>query len=331
MGDELVKIVEAIYAIERGGSEWLEKVMEAARPSIERGLGLFAYRYGVEGTRVVAQETVTCGDTPMTRQRLVSALAMVPPDYAARAWTTCKSSTASEIEGWNAESMRASRDVFRRAGIVDVFCVNGFDPTAGGTSVAVPLSAETRVADRQRRRWTRVGHHLAAASRLRERIAGRPAWLVAEAVFTPGGRLAHAAGDARRASARDSLREAVLALDRLRTSRERRDGDAALAQWPVRIGGRWSLVDAFDSDGRRYVVAVADETVSALTEREREVLSRAATGHSNKVIAYELGLSSSTVRVLLSRAATKLGVRRREEAVALYRASHSNSTTKLGD
>jgi DNA-binding NarL/FixJ family response regulator len=45
-----------------------------------------------------------------------------------------------------------------------------------------------------------------------------------------------------------------------------------------------------------------------LTPRERQVAEFAAIGHSNKEIAYELGVSASTVGVLLMRAASKLGV-----------------------
>lgn len=53
----------------------------------------------------------------------------------------------------------------------------------------------------------------------------------------------------------------------------------------------------------------------ALTSREREVVAYAALGHSNKVIAYELGLAESAVAMRLSRAAKKLGVRRRVELI----------------
>ena len=42
-----------------------------------------------------------------------------------------------------------------------------------------------------------------------------------------------------------------------------------------------------------------------LTLREREVLARAAAGKSNKVIACELGVTTSTIGVLISRAARK--------------------------
>jgi DNA-binding NarL/FixJ family response regulator len=46
--------------------------------------------------------------------------------------------------------------------------------------------------------------------------------------------------------------------------------------------------------------------VRGLTWRERQVAGHAALGHSNKVIAYELGLSVSTVGEHLARARAKL-------------------------
>ena len=49
------------------------------------------------------------------------------------------------------------------------------------------------------------------------------------------------------------------------------------------------------------------------------MLAYAALGHANKLIAYELGVSASTVGVHLLRAARKLRVRTRAQAVAAWR------------
>ena len=55
-----------------------------------------------------------------------------------------------------------------------------------------------------------------------------------------------------------------------------------------------------------------------LTPREEEALMHAREGHSNKSIAYILGLAPSTIGVLLYRAAVKLGARSREQLLAAY-------------
>ena len=111
-------------------------------------------------------------------------------------------------------------------------------------------------------------------------------------------------------SAREALREAIAQIE---GSGERTP--------PGRVrGAQWSILDHHEHDGRRYIVAVETTRVglAALSFREREVVAAAAAGQSNKIIAYDLSLSDSTVRVLLSRAAQKLGVKRRRELVAVY-------------
>ncbi|HSC89498.1 MAG TPA: helix-turn-helix transcriptional regulator, partial [Polyangiaceae bacterium] len=61
------------------------------------------------------------------------------------------------------------------------------------------------------------------------------------------------------------------------------------------------------------------ESAARLAERERQVVSNLSLGLTNKEIAFELGLAHSTVRVLVARAAAKLGVKTRAELVARYR------------
>ena len=54
------------------------------------------------------------------------------------------------------------------------------------------------------------------------------------------------------------------------------------------------LVDHFESDGKRYVLARRNDAavrgLAALTDRERQALGYAALGHTNKLIAYEMGI-----------------------------------------
>jgi len=69
---------------------------------------------------------------------------------------------------------------------------------------------------------------------------------------------------------------------------------------------------------RRQLSAAARRTSQALTGREREVLAFAAAGNTTKLIAFELGIADATVRVLLKRAAKKLGARNRRDAIARF-------------
>jgi DNA-binding CsgD family transcriptional regulator len=57
---------------------------------------------------------------------------------------------------------------------------------------------------------------------------------------------------------------------------------------------------------------------TSLTEREHQIAALAVLGQHNKLIAYNLGISHSTVRVLMARAARKIGARSRDELIRLY-------------
>jgi len=59
------------------------------------------------------------------------------------------------------------------------------------------------------------------------------------------------------------------------------------------------------------------EVLTVLTEREREVLTLAATGLSNHQIAARLFLSPHTVKTHVNRAMSKLGVRDRAQLVII--------------
>ena len=92
----------------------------------------------------------------------------------------------------------------------------------------------------------------------------------------------------------------------------REDPAAAVDLWRGLVAGRWSLVDHFDTDGRRYLVARRNDPRAldprALSDRERQVARFVALGHANKLIAYELGISEASVATHVRRAAAKLGV-----------------------
>jgi DNA-binding NarL/FixJ family response regulator len=87
------------------------------------------------------------------------------------------------------------------------------------------------------------------------------------------------------------------------------------------VSGRWTIVDAYSASGRRYFVARENEVqppgLDQLTTREQQVVAAAAAGLSNKEIAYDLGISPVTVRVLLSRACERLGVGDRRALLGL--------------
>jgi DNA-binding NarL/FixJ family response regulator len=140
------------------------------------------------------------------------------------------------------------------------------------------------------------------------------------AILNVDGRVEHAEAAAGSSASRECLTHAVKLREATRTRRGRSDPEHAIRAWKPLVNGRWSLVDCYERDGRRYITACenapAQRGFEVLSPREREIATLAERGRTNKEIAYELGLGHSTVRVLLARAASKIGVRTRVELIA---------------
>ncbi len=97
-------------------------------------------------------------------------------------------------------------------------------------------------------------------------------------------------------------------------------GSALVDPWTALVSGSYAIVDHFDADGRRYLLAekcVGDPhtrgIATKLSVRETQVAAFVAVGHPLKVAAYELGLSVATVGRACSSAVRKLGLRSRTE------------------
>jgi DNA-binding NarL/FixJ family response regulator len=101
------------------------------------------------------------------------------------------------------------------------------------------------------------------------------------------------------------------------------------AFWRELLAGRWSVIDRFDARGPCLVVVRCRDArpPRRLTQREQDVIVLAAGGESNKVIAYELGLTVGSVSSYLAAAMRKLGVVSRAELVAIARAAAREGDT----
>lgn len=98
--------------------------------------------------------------------------------------------------------------------------------------------------------------------------------------------------------------------DVLRSLRIAGQGRMAIGE---RVAG--ILADALRHEGR------TEATISALTEREREILALIAAGHSNKLIARELKVAEGTVKVHVKHLLRKLNLDSRVEA-AVWAVKH---------
>jgi DNA-binding CsgD family transcriptional regulator len=166
--------------------------------------------------------------------------------------------------------------------------------------------------------WHRIAIHLSAGWRLAGRAPDADADDV-EAILTADGRLAHASGPGASTQNRQLLRQATQDIDRARSRSGRGDPLAALELWQGLLAGRWSLVEHFDSDGRRFMLARRNDPgipdAAALTRRQRQVVFYASLGLSNKETAYALGLAENTISAHLAAGLARLGITSRAELI----------------
>jgi DNA-binding CsgD family transcriptional regulator len=84
----------------------------------------------------------------------------------------------------------------------------------------------------------------------------------------------------------------------------------------------WEVVDEVSVGSTDYVILRrtkgAKSGIESLTPRERDAVRLACTGASNKDIAWAMGISDSTVGVLLLRARRKLKVVGRDELIRAF-------------
>jgi DNA-binding CsgD family transcriptional regulator len=314
---ELVEILEAIYREEKSDKAWVQGILEAAQPSLDVGHGLVGIPFEARPGGLHVPWAKVLGASPEIKPKLITDVLATARDDSevSKAYRNAAAETGSEAgmtkkPGWK---------LLLERGVADFFAVNGVDTTGRGILIGALLPKVSKVDPRRRARFQRVAAHLGVGQRYRTltKIHDR-----AEAVFNASAKLLHAEGDATTREARAALTRAVVSLDRARGRQRRTDPDGALEAWKGLVDARWSLVDQFENDGKRFIVARENEPISpplpALSKRERQIVGYLAIGHTSKLIAYELGISDSTVRVLIHRAMRRLNVKTQSALAAAF-------------
>jgi DNA-binding CsgD family transcriptional regulator len=318
-----IALIEAAYDFDHDEEAWLARVREAASgfmpPRNVRAVISMIYRAPNATSFHVERASAHGMDAVSAVLGLTTDVAL-DPAYLARTLLVKTCEYVSAVSGWE---QQANWGAVRAAyGAVDGFVVNGLDATGLGVATIVLVSARTSAPDAWRETISRVTAHTVAALRIRRRLGSADRMRDAEAIIDADGKIAHAVGDARSVKSREGLRRAARALDLARGPMRRQDADRAVARWKVLVDSRWSLLDHFEQDGKRYLLACGNdasaEPDSLLTPRERQVTLLATRGHSNKLIAYELGIAASTVGVLMGRAAARLGVHTRKALIERF-------------
>jgi DNA-binding NarL/FixJ family response regulator len=316
-----VAIVEVAYrAAASSPSTWLTDVFEAVRPALDLGGGVVAYEYDTTRPRECWLATPIADDPTLARAVEV---AYGETPHAINDWIHKRAGAVTILSEVIDVLPRRHPELaphLEKRAASDVFGINAADPTGRGTYFcAMSDSVVPRTGDRISR-WENVAAHLAAAGRLRRALAGAP---LGEAVLSPDGRVVHAGRRAQESL--DELKQAARAMDAARR-RGTRDSPEAL---------EWSLVEEFERDGRRFLIAHPNAPTAPdprrLTAVERMIAGYVAMGHANKLIAYELGLSLGTVSGHLYTIFRKLGVRRRVELVERARLLATGPAVEVGE
>jgi DNA-binding CsgD family transcriptional regulator len=333
-----IGVAEAAYRMDGTEQQWLTGLAEAISPLLDTGHGVAAVHSRLDQALEVCSVAAFGGPRGLIEG--VTAAARFGSRAYLRPWVRSGPCTSF---GRIVNASPQLQAIFRndpsaqtlfRLGIRDSLSIISIDPREGVVCLNAYRDKATKPTREQRSRWSRVASHLGAGLRLRKAImaasgAGSPRaemFRGSEAVLTPDGAVRHAEEPAKRA--RGILARAVVAMDRARTSRQREDQDAALEGWRGLVAGRWSLVEQFDTDGKRFIVARKNDpriaAPAALALRERQVLACRSRGLSLKLIAYDLGVSLPTVSRALQSGMSKLGLRSEADLVALFFESTSS-------
>jgi DNA-binding CsgD family transcriptional regulator len=322
---DLLKIVEAAYRMDGADDDWLQSLAETALPSFNRGFGVTAVEFhAAAGTSDLVSHPGSAGMNERMRKVVELGWKKCPPEGRPRALPgggMCV--TASEALGEAFTTSPYVREDLQPLGVFDILWIGMPDPAGNCCALGIGLSEVTRISASARKQFRLIAAHLTTSLRLRRRL--RTIEADGDAVIRADGLVDRVRGEAVTPSARTALRAAAVALDTARGALRGLDADRALELWQSLVTARWSLVDEFDRRGRRYFIAHENDpplaNCSQLTRREQLVIEYAALGHTNKFIAYELGLSASAVATYLKRGMTKLRINTRVGLIKRFRRS----------
>ena len=291
--EDPISIAEAAYDLGGDDREWLSRVLAAAAPGLDQGLGVFACFFDLgpdESLRF--RDPVDLG----TGLALASAFAPVQerldPSLVRRLFVYGPPvASLVDLLGWgylSAAEVKLGRTALKHAGCRDMMAVRVYEQShREGLVIVAPSDRGGRAPALAVERWDKLAGHLAAGLRLRA-LFGR---------------------DAADGAARVLRNVAAMESETGPVSRE--PPERAIALWRGLVSGKWSLVDHFDASGRRYIVAHRNDPdlrdPRALTQREQQMARGLSRGQGNKQIAYALDLSVSTVAHHVRRVQRKLG------------------------
>ncbi len=323
-----VDIVEAAYRLDGDEASWLAAIVEHASADLDTGIGVYAFTGDEAVPNFASSPTfVQRSLPPEIAARLAELNAGAPNailDLLRARLVTCGG--LEQVLGVDSPVVTQFRGVMASAGVVDGFCLFAQDGEGGSLTLSSLARAPVAPSARVRGLWQRVGLHVVAGLRLRRKLAARATRRAA--LLSSSGTLEDADPEvANDASARRALAEAVRAMDEARRRAVRESPERALGLWRGLVAGRWSLVDHWEREGRRYVAAYPNRPgmrdPRAFSPTQQAVLRTLALGATTKEASYALGLSEKTVTGCVTQIMRRLRVRSRVELASMLAASRS--------
>lgn len=317
-------VLEAAYDIGDATDVWLRRLLRAMAADLDGGFGLYALALDMtsNGQRFLAPPVFHRLSTDV--RRVAPALAHSAPPVVAQHFRThmVEFGSVSQLFGPAAIAPIQARSL----PFVDSVGLSVQDGEGAGLQIISLMPDVVRVHGHSRSAWRKLGLHLGIAWRLRRRLefGGEPEALI------EGNKLVDARGEAKTRTAREALVEATQRIERARTSARANGSAHVLELWQGLVSGRWSLVDKWERDGRRYVAAYENGAtvgkVQGFAAWEVRILEMHLLRATTDEIGFALGISRSTVERVLSNAARRIGLRNRTE---LARLSEPELVTRL--
>ncbi len=315
---DVIGAIEVAYDTTLSESDWVERIAQTVSPAFGAGVApttVYLFDFGAPKP-VPIGSFASVGPGAFTREHFVNMQVVATPAELRQSYECEMFTLLSRVVGRPRTTEAIKSSDMHATGAMDPLGLRANITCDSGVIITTLVPLGFRI--QQRTLWTRLASHIGAGARLR---SAQRSPTTAAAILTPSGKLEHATNAT--AAARSALTESVKRMDRARGRLRRTDPDEASSLWRAMVSGEWSLVDWFDHDGKRFLLAhenaVSPKRTRQLSPREHQVVACAAMGHSNKLIAYDLGLSTGTVGVMISRAASKLGVASRAELIRAFR------------
>jgi hypothetical protein len=324
--DSVFRFTDACYSLEGSDAEWLTQLSQRARPFIDHGHGVAAWQFCREEWTT---PELPYGVEPTLGQEMWSAAPRFNDQELVTLFMGARASSATARLGiaHGIDQLDAGRG-FAQFGIKDFQALTVWDGAGRGVVLAGGVNSVLRLSRQRLAHLERLGAHLLAGFRLRRALRQ------VDAVLDPSGSTLHAERDAREPDQREALKSAVKAYDKARSRRGPAQPEEALQSFEALVAGRWSIVQSFESDGRRYLLAVQNPpgsmAAAALSANESHALVLRAQGLPHKLIAYELGVPDTVSFQLVQQGMAKLGLMHEADLPLLFREQAAAALSQVG-